>query len=180
MITSFLLWIWPLRFFLQGPIVKLNDSRWIKCCKWSRTAFFFIENVEKTWRGKHSTSTQSKNGRMVNEQEISLFTLPAPKQPAGADMCSQPSLLTVQWLVNGQNKYLISFTSTVGMWGGWAWAQNSELWIQFPAGPHDFCAFQVSCLCPGCADANSCMSLCSCGLVIPAGDLGPGTSCPSV
>lgn len=80
-----------------------------------QNCLFFIENIEKTWQGKQSTSTHSKNGRMVNEQEISLFTLPAPKQPAGADMCSQPSLLTVQWLVNGQNKYLISFTSTVDM-----------------------------------------------------------------
>lgn len=30
-----------LGLFLRSPKVKPNDSRWIKCCKQSRTAFFF-------------------------------------------------------------------------------------------------------------------------------------------
>lgn len=51
---------------------------------------------------------------MVVEQEMSLFNVPAPKQPAGAGVCSQPFSLTLRWLVNGPNKYVMAFLSTVG------------------------------------------------------------------
>lgn len=47
-ITSFLLWIWPLGFYLWCPKVKPNDSGRIKCCKQSRTAFFLIH--WKCWK----------------------------------------------------------------------------------------------------------------------------------
>lgn len=117
----------------------MSQSETKQCkVKESRTAgFWFIENVEKPWLGEQSAITVNKVWkRMVVEQETSLSTVPAPEGPAGADVCSQPSWLRVRRLVNGQNKYLMGFTGTVGRWG----AHNSVMWIQFPAGPQHFCA----------------------------------------
>lgn len=130
-----------LGLFLRSPKVKPNDSRWIKCCKQSRTAFFLIQ--WKCWKalsgGAVSYNSQKgwKDGCWVGNI---LIHCAAPEGPAGAGGCSQPSSLRVRWLVNGQNKYLTVFTGTAGRWGGWTWAGNSETWIQFPAGPQKFCA----------------------------------------
>lgn len=118
-----------LGLFLQSPKVKPNDSRWIKSCKKSRTAFFFwfSENVEKPCLREQSATTVKKDGRMVVEQETFSFIVPAPEGPAGAGMCSQASLLRVWWLVNGQNKYLIVLAGTAGRWGGRSWARDSDV-----------------------------------------------------
>lgn len=85
--------------FLRSLKVEPNDSRWIKCCKQSRTAFFFwlSENVEKPCLGEQSTTTVKKEGRMVAERETCSFIVSAPEGPAGAGVCSQPSLLRV-WM----------------------------------------------------------------------------------
>lgn len=149
----------------------------------AQNCFFLIH--WKCWKaldgGAVNHNTVKKSGRMVVEQERFSITVQAPEGPAGADVGSQPSLLRARRPVNGQNKYLTVFTGTVGRWGGWTWARNSEMWIQFPAGPRDFCATWGDPWMRGCKFLSLCERfLCFCGPVIPAGDLGPDTSCPSL
>lgn len=121
--------------------------------------FWFSENVEKPCLGEQSTTTAKKDGRMVVEQKTSSFIVPAPEGPAGADMCSQPSLLRVWWLVNGQSKYLIlicrycrQVRKAILSWR-FSCEFNSQLHYRTSVLP------QVSCLLPGCANVNSCSSI---------------------
>lgn len=78
--------------------------------------FFLFLIHWKCWKGlaEEAVNLSTVKKGMVVEQEMSLFNVPAPKQPAGAGVCSQPFSLTLRWLVNGPNKYVMAFSSTVG------------------------------------------------------------------
>lgn len=144
--------------------------------------FWFTENVEKPWLGEQPTTTVKKYGRMVVEQQTSSFPVLAPEGPAGAEVCSRPFSPRVPRLVNGQNKYLVVFIGIVGRWGGWTWACNSEMQIQFPSrATGSLCNLrwvvysldgQMQII---VALWEVSLLLCLC----PAGDLGPDTSRPS-
>lgn len=122
--------------------------------------FWFIENVEKPWLKEQWTTTQSKkNGRMMVEQDASLFMVPASEGPAESGMCSQPSSPGVWWFLNEQNKYSTLFTR---LWTG----EEAELEpavqrCEFSSqlGHRLSVKSQVSCLLPGYADAYFCSSV---------------------
>lgn len=160
-ITSFLLWIWPFGFsFYKVP--KWNQMIQGELDVASSPEMLFSDSLKMLkslgWRSSEPQHSQ-KNGRMMVEQGMSLFTVPAPEGPAGSGMCSQPSLPRVWWLLNGQNKYSTLF---IGVWTG----EEAELEpaiqrCEFSSelGHRLSVKSQVSCLLPGCADANCCSSV---------------------
>lgn len=97
--------------FLRSLKVEPNDSRWIKCCKQSRTAFFFLTQW-KCWKAlsggavSYNSQKGGKNGCWAGNILIHCVC----SWRASWSWCVQPTILTES--VNGQKKYLIAFACT--------------------------------------------------------------------